>query len=96
MPHRRGYRNLKGLLPHAEVRIRHFLDPPGSRVQTNPTTEDLATHQSLGSDRPCLWLAIHDGSGAVWMATTKVLIRIGDSRLLGEESQLEEDGAVME
>ena len=53
----------------------------------------MATHRGLGSG---LWLAIHNGSGAVWMATTKVLIRIRDNRLLGEESQLEEDGAVME
>jgi hypothetical protein len=60
-------------------------------------TADLATHRrSLGSDRPCLWLAAHGGSDAVWIAATKVLIRIRDNRLLGEESSLEEDGAVME
>ncbi|KAN0111175.1 hypothetical protein V8E52_008787, partial [Russula decolorans] len=58
--------------------------------------EDLATHWSLGSDRPCLWLATHGSGDAVQIAATKVLIRIRDNRLLGEESQLEEDGTAME
>ena len=85
----RGYRLLQRFAPGIFLVL---LELKFRRIQR---TEHLATNRSLGSDRPTRWLATHGSSDVGWIAATKGLILIRDSRLLVEEPQLE-DGAIME